>query len=93
MERHGLPGCPCGSPFLPARIELAELLDVDCPARDEYHAELASVRHGQAPHGIRGRQLRQAEQVAYERVEQRRRERARSNRLQALMPAPDPIPF
>jgi hypothetical protein len=39
LERHGLPACACGSRLLPARIELAELLDVDCPARDEYHAE------------------------------------------------------
>jgi hypothetical protein len=93
LERHGLPACPCGSRFLPDRVELAELLGVDCPAVAEYQAELSSVMRGQASHGIRGRKLRPAEQLAAERVEQRRRDRALSNRLQALMPAAEPMAF
>ena len=93
IERAGLPCCGCGARFLPDRVELAELLDVDCPARDEYHRELNRVSHGQAPHGRRGRVLRSAELIAYERVEQRRRDRARSNRIEARMPAAEPMPF
>jgi hypothetical protein len=95
LERHGLPACPCGARFMPDRVELAELLGVDCPAVAEYHAELSSVMHGQASHGLRGRKLRPAELVAFERVEQRRRERALTNRLAALMPAVDveALPF
>jgi hypothetical protein len=80
LERHGLPACPCGSRFLPDRVELAELLGVDCPAVTEYRAELSSVMHGQASHGIRGRKLRPAELVAFERVERRRRGRATPGR-------------
>jgi hypothetical protein len=93
LERAGLPSCGCGAGFVPDRVELAELLDVDCPARDEYRTELSSVMRGQASHGIRGRELRPAELVAFERVEKRRRERARSNRLSALLPAAEPLPF
>lgn len=93
LERAGLPQCACGERLLPDRVELAELLDVDCPARDEYRAELSSVMHGQTSHGIRGRKLRPAELIAADRVEKRRRDRARSNRLGALLPAPEPLPF
>ena len=93
LQRHGLPACPCGSRFLPDRVELAELLGVDCPAVAEYHRELTSVMHGQASHGMRGRKLRPAESIAADRVEQRRRERALSDRLSALLPAAEPMPF
>jgi hypothetical protein len=68
--------------MMPDRVELAMLLGVDdAPAVAEYRRELSSVLHGQASHGIRGRQLRPAELVAAERVEHSRRERARTNRL------------
>jgi hypothetical protein len=93
FERVGLPVCACGARLVPDRLELAELLDVDCPARVEYRAELGKVSHGQASHGRRGRTLRPAEQVAAERVEQWRRQRARSNRLGALRPAAEAMAF
>jgi hypothetical protein len=94
LEQRGLPSCGCGERFVPERLELAELLGVeDAPAVAEYRAELSSVLRGQASHGIRGRELRPAELVAFERVEQRRRERARSNRLTALLPVAEALPF
>lgn len=94
LERHGLPACACGERFTPESVELAEALGViDCAAVSEYAAELRKVQHGQAPHGIKGRELRPAESVAFERVESRRREMARNRRLGALRPASDPIPF
>lgn len=94
LEAHGLPSCACGRRFDPDRVELAFLLNVlDCPAVDEYQQEVASVQHGQASHGIRGRVLRPAETVAAERIEKRRVDRARSNRIGALLPVAEPCPF
>ena len=93
LEQHGLPACPCGARFLPDRLELAMLLDVECDATAEYERELNRVSRGQASHGIRGRELRPAELVASERVEQWRRDRARTNRLTALLPAAEPMAF
>lgn len=94
LERHGIPACACGGTFAPESVELAEALGVrDCAAVAEYVAELRKVQHGQAPHGLKGRALRPAESVAFERVERRRRELARERRLMALRPAPEPMPF
>jgi len=97
LERHGLPSCGCGAQLVPDRLELAMLLDVDCPAREEYERELNSIAHGQAGPGRSarnmGRRLRDPSEIALERVEQRRRERALSNRLGALLPTPEPLPF
>lgn len=63
------------------------------PAMVEYRAALNSIAHGQAPHGVKGRQLQSAEVLAMERVERDRRARAKRNRLGAIQPAPDPMPF
>ena len=94
LERHGLPACGCGERFLPGRVELAALLGLDdAPAMVEYQRELSRVMHGQASHGRRGRVLRDPSSIAAERVEKRRREVARSNRLNALRPAVEPMPF
>lgn len=94
LEGHGVPSCGCGEQFAPDEVELAFLLGLeDAPSVAEYRAELSSVMHGQASHGQRGRQLRPAESVAAERVSTRRRERARSNRLRAIMPVAEPMPF
>lgn len=93
LERHGIPSCACGAEYVPDRLELAGLLGVQAPVLDEYRRELSSVLHGQASHGQRGRRLRPAEEVAAQRVESRRRDRARSNRLGALLPAAEPMPF
>lgn len=98
LESKGLPLCDGGGQHAPTRfdpesVELAEHLGVHAPAVDEYVAELRKVQHGQAPHGLKGRELRPAESVAFERVERRRREMARARRLDALKPAADPIPF
>ena len=41
LEALGLPACPCGSPYAPREVELAELLEVeDCAAVDEYRREV-----------------------------------------------------
>lgn len=95
-ERYGLPLCGCGSRFMPDDLELAAALGVDSPVLAEYRAELSSVMHGQSSHLAKsgaGARLRQPESIAAERVERSRRERARSNRLGALLPAAEPMPF
>lgn len=99
--RRGLYGCACGGRLIPMDPDDAALVlepgELDAhPAVMEYRRALSSVMHGQASHGIRGRQLRPAEAVALERVEQDRRAAARARRLAAIQPAApaaDPIPF
>jgi hypothetical protein len=93
LEARGLPCCPCGAVYIPDELELSILLGVDSPAVAEYEAECQSIAHGQASHGMRGRELRPVESIAAERVSARRRERARSNRLGALRPVAAPMPF
>ena len=95
LEAHGLPVCACGETFQPGRVELAELLNVDCPAVAEYRDALSSVLHGQAFASGNGRRgnLRPAESVALERVERHRRELARARRVGAILPKAQPIPF
>lgn len=94
LEEYGLPCCGCGGRLVPTELELAMLLELeDAPVVREWQRAVSSVMHGQAAHGIRGRQLKPAELVAAERVEAARREQARSNRLGALAPAPEPMPF
>lgn len=95
LERFGLPSCPCGERFEPERVDVAMILGLeDCAAVLEFRREASSVMHGQAPRAIRyGGAVRDPELVAAERVEKRRRERARSNRLGALRPAAEPMPF
>lgn len=92
-EQHGLPVCGCGGRFMPEDLELAGALGVDSPVMDEYHAALSSVMHGQASHIQRGRTVRQPEEIAAERVERSRKDRARAARLAALLPVAEPMPF
>lgn len=102
LQRAGVWACPvCGSGrMLPVDPEDAALVlepvELDShPAVVEYRQALSSVLHGQAPHGVRGRALRSADELAAERVERERRVRARERRLAALRPVSDdePIPF
>lgn len=73
----------------------------DHPAVQEYRAAVASVMHGQAGPArslkATGRTFRSPDEIAAEKVERARRERARQTRLNALSsrtPAvSDPIPF
>jgi hypothetical protein len=93
LERCGLPSCGCGGRLVPDELELALLLDVDCALVEAYRVECNRVAHGQASHYAKGRTLRSPEDVAAERLECSRRERARSNRLTALLPVAEPLPF
>lgn len=104
LERAGeLPVCfarGCSAIMLPAELELALLLDVDCPATAEYQAEMERVQSGQArrcgyghAQSVDPSRWRDAADVAAERVAKRRRETARARRIQALRPAPKPMPF
>jgi hypothetical protein len=93
LEQHGIPTCACGGRFVPDDLELALALGVDAPAVAEYERELSRILHGQASHGLRGRELRPAESIAAERVERSRRELAAQNRLNALRPAVAAMPF
>jgi hypothetical protein len=98
LERHGRPVCACGGSFLPDDVELAFALGLEeAPVLVEYRAALSSVMHGQAPAGRAmrnsGRELRDPSVIAAARVERSRRDRARSNRLGALAPVADSMPF
>ena len=95
LERHGLPVCPCGTPYAPTEFELAEILGLeDCAAVDEYRREIESVWHGQESHAHRvDRKLRDPHELAMGRIVKRRREDARKRRVTALLPAPAPMPF
>lgn len=91
-ELHGLPRCACGGAFTPDDVELAMALGLeDAPVVVEYRRKLSSVMHGQAWTGNYGVQA--PDNAAHAYVERNRRERARSNRLGALKPAPEPMPF
>jgi hypothetical protein len=104
LERHGRPTCACGGELMPDDLELAMALGAeDAPVVLEYQAALASVQHGQAGAGrslrlqakraAAGRELESPETVAAARVEGSRRAQALSNRLGALAPAAEPLPF
>lgn len=69
LERHGLPVCPCGKLFEPARRELARLLGVSCRAIVEFETAKA---------------LGMNDREAAEWVEARRREMARQRRMAAI---------
>lgn len=88
LERHGCPVCSCGGRFVPDHPDLAatvmpDVMDVH-PAVQAYRAELSRVLHGQASHGLRGRQLRPAEEIAAERVARDLTRRARERQLSGL---------
>lgn len=98
LERHGRPVCACGGEFLPDDVELAMALGLeDAPVVIEYQAAVSSISRGQSgpARSLRtnARKFTDPQQLAAERVERARRERARSNRLGALAPAADPMPF
>lgn len=103
LERHGLPVCPCGERFLPDEVELAFLLGLtDAPAVVEYQRRVQGAEMAQA-RGV-GSWSRAAARVAEGSLNPmsvkvaadmraERRLRARENRLQALRPAAEPMPF
>jgi hypothetical protein len=108
-ERHGMPVCAgCGAPFEPDDYELAATLCIrDAAAVVQYETELARIERGRMSGAHKwGEELRRetartregrlsVEQLAAERVERDRRDRARAARLNALQPVvqSDPIPF
>jgi hypothetical protein len=91
----GLPLCRCGDSFVPAEVELAELLGLeDCAAVDEYRRMVESIWHGQESHAHRlDRTLREPHDLAMSRIVKRRRDDARKRRVSALLPTPEPMPF
>jgi transcription elongation factor Elf1 len=97
LEAAGLPVCGrCGLAFEPREFELAYHLDMDAAssrAIREYEHECNSVMRGQIPHYRAGRRVDPPEVLAGERCVQRRRESAKSNRLRALLPVAEPLPF
>jgi hypothetical protein len=108
-ERHGMPLCAgCGEPFEPDDYELAGALRIhDAAALQEYEMQLQRIERGrQSGAHSWGEELRRetattrdgrlsVEELAGQRVERDRRERARAARLNALQPIvqSDPIPF
>lgn len=95
LEREGAPLHRCGAAFVPTEVELAELLGLeDCGAVDEYRREIESIWHGQEAHASRlDRTLRDPHELAMSRIVKRRRDDARTRRVTALRPAPQPLPF
>lgn len=91
-ERHGMPTCPCGGQYMPEDVELAMALALEsAPVVGLYESKLSSVGHGQAWTGNYG--ARPADQTTYEYIEGLRKDRAKANRLNALRPAAEPMPF
>lgn len=90
-----LPSCfsrGCGETMVPARIELALMLDCDdAPVMLAYRAKCSSVAHGQAWTGKSG--LAQPEQRAFESISRDQRVAARQRRIAALLPTPEVLPF
>lgn len=83
----GLPTCPCGGRLVPedpddAALALTPAELEEHPGVVEYRAVLSSVMHGQAWTGRSS--ARPAPEVARERIEKERRDRAIRNRLAAL---------
>jgi hypothetical protein len=103
IERHGLLACPaCGERMVPDELELALHLGLsELPIVREYervHANKeASQRRslGWAESSDRhtAGTLASMELAAIDDMRRERWEACRSNRLQALKPAPTPIPF
>jgi hypothetical protein len=98
----------CGEPFEPDDYELAGALRIhDAAALQEYEVQLQRIERGrQSGAHSWGEELRRetattrdgrlsVEELAGQRVERDRRERARAARLNALQPIvqSDPIPF
>jgi hypothetical protein len=103
LERYGLPDCRCGQPFEPTELELAFMLGLDnADVVREYQRRTVGSEMAQA-RGV-GSWQRTSERLAAgtlrpmsvktaEAMRAERRDRARSNRLQAIRPAAEPMPF
>jgi hypothetical protein len=107
-ERHGMPLCAgCGHPFEPDDYELAGALCIhDAAALVQYETELARIGRGRTGAHKWGEDLRREtaktregrlsdHELAAERVERDRRERALAARLGALRAdvQTEPMPF
>jgi hypothetical protein len=100
LENAGeLPACfarGCGETMQPTELELAMILEAeDSRPMMSYVRECNSVAKGQAPHGMRGHELKRTpEEVAAERVESDRRSSAALRRRSALRPVTvEAMPF
>lgn len=94
LERHGVPVCACGGPFEPDRHELAIVLGLDDAAVVRaYRDRLSGFMDGQKGHVNKRHRMRDPEAAVTAEFEAARRRQARSNRLGALLPAPEPMPF
>lgn len=94
LERHGVPVCACGAPYEPERHELAIVLGLDDAAVvREYRERLSGFLEGQKGHVNKRHNCQDPEAAITAEFETRRRARARSNRLGALLPAPEPMAF
>jgi hypothetical protein len=91
LERGEMPrSCwACGGTISPDRLEVASLImdaDIleDHPMMRAYRRELDRVMHGQSSHGIRGRKLRPADEIALERILKAEGEVSRERKLSGL---------
>jgi hypothetical protein len=97
LERYGLPTCGCGERLEPERLELALLLDLDLPVVREYRRRahrktMAQSAHARRPcadsSGFASMEMRALAEISAE-----QRAQARARRLNALLPAAEPLPF
>jgi hypothetical protein len=102
LEAHGMPVCPCGAAYVPDELELAFLLGLyDAPVVAEFEqrthrSELAQQRRigwMEAQRRHAAGTLNPMSVKAADEMRAERRARARSNRLSAIMPKPEPLPF
>jgi hypothetical protein len=102
LETVGLPVCACGETFQPERLEVALLLGLDdAPVvmalrqrtDDKERSQLRSLRrNGEMVRRLAGT-LNDMSAKALEEIRSEQREQARTRRLNALLPAPEPMPF
>jgi hypothetical protein len=103
LERRGLLPCPdCGVRMVPDELELALLLGLeDLPIVREWQriaankeaSQRRSLGWNEAAARHSAGTLASMEQAAADEMRADRRARCRSNRLQALLPVAEPLPF
>lgn len=100
MIARGFPGCPCGGRLMPWDLDdVLEFMDGPeleaHPVYRAYLAEASSIMHGQAWRGGLHASCNFADpdSKAMDRVYQQQRVSASERRLQAILPAPEALPF
>lgn len=92
-EQHGMPACSCGERFEPTDLELACALELDTALVNDYRTRVQRSEKAQQSHDLRGRKLSDRWTAIADEFERDRRAVAHANRLNALRPVAEPMPF